>query len=403
MRVLVAGDPRSIHAACFAALLRELGHEVHLFAIELQYEQEEHLRDVVLHVPLAYRGALNGNRIEGRAAWLAGLCRAEPAHHTLSHLLYCLAAPGRVCGVGRLARTIAALSPALVFSLKMQNEGYAVAGARALMGSAFRAPWVHFTWGTDIEFFGKHSGHAARHLPMIRDLLARCDFHIADTQRDIDQAVALGFTGQSLGVMPANGGFDLPRLRHLRTSGRGRRDTVLIKGRHGGYVGKALNVLMVIRSRPEIFRGLRVRFFMATPEVAAQARSLQRDTGLDCEVLPRLAHEDLMCWYARALIAISASDVDGTPAFLLEAMAMGALPIHSDMASLREWVEHGYNGLLFPVDDVKALAACIERGLADATLRAQAAQHNWRLIEERADRDKLRERLRKWIEAATRA
>ncbi|HET7099353.1 MAG TPA: hypothetical protein VFI61_03925, partial [Patescibacteria group bacterium] len=76
------------------------------------------------------------------------------------------------------------------------------------------------------------------------------------------------------------------------------------------------------------------------------------------------------------------------------------LPVHSDMASLREWVQHGRNGLLFPVDDVAALGACLEQALADAPLRARAAQLNWEIVEQRADRAVLRGRLREWIAQA---
>jgi glycosyltransferase involved in cell wall biosynthesis len=400
MKVLVAGDPRSIHTARFAGLLQDLGHEVHVYSVDPQYEQEEHLRGVTLHVALAYRPAVNGNRIVGRGAWLAPLCRSKLAHRVVSRLLHALAAPGKVTGEDRLVATLTTLRPDLVFSLKMQNEGYTVAAARAAMGPDFRAPWVHFTWGTDIEFFGKDAQHAARHLPLIRDLLARCDFHIADTQRDLAQATSLGFSGRTLGAMPAAGGFDLDYIRRLRAGQSMARDTVLVKGRHGGYIGKALHVLDAIRRRPETVRGWRVRVFMASRDVAAAAAALRSELGIDCEVLPRLDYEELLRWYGRSAIAVSASDVDGTPAFLLEALAMGALPVHSDMASLREWVDHGRNGLLFPVDDVEALGACLDQALQDAPLRERAARANWKIVEQRVDRATLREQLRQWIAQA---
>ena len=399
MRLLVAGDPRSIHAARFAGLLQELGHEVHVFAVEPQYEQEEHLRGVTLHVALAYRRPAGGNRVAGPGAWLAPLCEPPVARRVVTQVLHRLSAPGRVRGAARLSRTLAELRPGLVFSLKMQNEGYAVARARAAMGADFPAPWIHFSWGTDIEYFGKHPDERGLHLPLIRDLLARCDFHAADTERDLAAAAVLGFGGVTLGAMPAFGGFELDGLRRLRAQAPAR-DTLLVKGRHGGYVGKALRVLEAIRLRPQAVRGRRVRIFMATREVAVAAQALRADLGIDCAVLPRLGYEELLAWYGRSLAAVSATDVDGTPAFLLEAMAMGALPVHSDMASLREWVAHGKNGLLFHVDDVPALADCLERALADGALREAAALENWRLIDERADRAKLRERLRGWIAQA---
>ncbi|HLX79297.1 MAG TPA: glycosyltransferase family 4 protein [Burkholderiales bacterium] len=398
MRVLVAGDPRSIHTARFAELLAELGHEVHVFSVELHYAQEEHLRNVTLHVPVAYLPAENGNTVLGAYPWTAALCRPRLLRRVLERALYADAIPGRTRRGADLARLIGELRPGVVFSLKMQNEGYTAADARAL--GPFGAPWVHFTWGTDIEFFGKHPAFAPGHLPLIRRLLASCDFHIADTERDLAAAAALGFKGRTLGSMPAMGGFDMAMLRRLRAESPARRDVILVKGRQGGYVGKALRVIEAMRLRPEAIRPWRVRVFMATDDVAAAARRLAGEAGVDCEVLPRMPYEELLRWYGRAAIAVSATDVDGTPGFLLEAMAMGAFPVHSDMASLREWVEHGVNGLLFPVDDVGALAACLEQALADAALRDHAARANFALIEKRADRERLRERLAGWLAAA---
>lgn len=398
MKVLVVGDPRSIHTAKFARLLVELGHEVHVFSAELHYTQEEHLRGVTLHVPLAYERARPGNRVCGAMPWTAGPCSQALVKRVVGRLLYAHASPGKTGRGPALSRLVRELRPGMVFSLRMQNEGYTAADAAAL--EAFGVPWAHFTWGTDIEFFGKHPDFAARHRPLLARAYGRCDLHIADTERDLAQAATLGFRGRALGAMPATGGFELQEVRRLRASSPARRDVLLLKGRQGGFVGKALNVLRAIRRRPQALRGLRVRVFMATRDVAAETARLARDTGLDCEVLPRLPFEDLMQWYGRAAVAVSATDVDGTPGFLLEAMAMGALPVHSDMASVREWIEHGANGLLFPVDDLDALSACLERAAGDAALASAAASANEALIAQRADRAVLRERLRGWIAEA---
>ncbi len=384
MKLLVAGDPGSIHTSRFVELLTELGHAVHVFAVELHYTQDEHLRNVTLHVPIAYLPPQNDNRVSGAWPWLAMLCRSRLLRRALARVLYADAAPGKTRRGADFARLVGELRPA--------------AAARAR--GAFGAPWVHFTWGTDIEFFGKHPAFAPLHLPLIRQVLESCDFHIADTQRDLAAAAALGLKGRTLGSMPAMGGFDLTMLRRLRADSPRQRDVILVKGRQGGYVGKALNVLEAMRRCPEAIRAYRVRVFMATDDVAAAARRLAGETGVDCEILPRLPYEALLGWYGRSALAVSATDVDGTPGFLLEAMAMGAFPVHSDMASLREWIEPGRNGLLFPVDDVPALAACLEQALVDAPLRERAAQLNWEIVERRADRTLLRERLRQWIEQA---
>ena len=73
---------------------------------------------------------------------------------------------------------------------------------------------------------------------------------------------------------------------------------------------------------------------------------------------------------------------------LLEAMAAGCFPVVSDIAGNREWIEDGVGGLLFPVGDAAALGRCLERALDDRALRARAAEHNRRRVEDSATWEK---------------
>src|SRR5436853_233428 len=50
LKILVAGDPASIHANRFVNLLQEIGYEVRIFQSEHYYSQEEHLRNTVVYV-----------------------------------------------------------------------------------------------------------------------------------------------------------------------------------------------------------------------------------------------------------------------------------------------------------------------------------------------------------------
>jgi len=60
---------------------------------------------------------------------------------------------------------------------------------------------------------------------------------------------------------------------------------------------------------------------------------------------------------------------DGIPVALMEAMASGAAVVATRVSGLPELVEDGHNGLLVPPRDPAALAAAIERLLADPALR----------------------------------
>ncbi|MDL5046143.1 glycosyltransferase [Oscillatoria amoena NRMC-F 0135] len=275
----------------------------------------------------------------------------------------------------------------------MQNDGYTVLRASRLPDCpAFR--WVHFCWGSDIEFFGKDPAHAPEHAPLIRGLLSRCGFLMADCRRDLRQAVEWGFQGEVLGDFPAFGGFDPDLVGTLQSIPPADRKVILVKGREGGLVGRAFVVLAALQTIPRAhLEGFHIQIVMSSPEVSAVCRYLREFTGLDCHVAPRLPYRELLGLFARSRIAISASDVDGTPSFLVEAMAAGAFPIHSDMESIREWVDPGQNGLVFPVADHRMLAEHIDRALRDDPMVIRAAEINRRTTLTRLNRSDIRERM----------
>ncbi len=98
-----------------------------------------------------------------------------------------------------------------------------------------------------------------------------------------------------------------------------------------------------------------------------------------------------ICTYADIPEVLSAADVlvmpgdaDTMPRVCLEAMAVGAVVVAADIPALRELLEDGTSGLLFPVGDAAAQAAAIARVLTDADLLRQLRTAARRRV---ADRD----------------
>ncbi len=89
-----------------------------------------------------------------------------------------------------------------------------------------------------------------------------------------------------------------------------------------------------------------------------------------------------------AHIYVSTSLSDSTSVSLLEAMAAGCLPVVSDIAANREWLEPGTTGLFFPPGDDSALADCLRRAASDTALRSAAAVRNRATIRARATWEK---------------
>lgn len=409
LKVLAVADPASIHATRFVRLLQEIGCEVRMFHCEAHYRIEEHLADTTVYVDTPGLPPRRGNCLQLARPLRMAYGAAHAPFGLLNHFVQgawrvgarhlrgddALFQAPRTARAAELAHVIGDWRPKAVFSLRMQNEGYTAAAARTRLDGRLGAPWVHYCWGTDIELFGKDARFAPAHLPALREALAGCDYLIADSKRDLRAAPAFGFRGEALGDIVATGGFDLARLRELRRAAPPVRDVILVKGREGDLVGRSVNVLRALERVPAA-RRLRICILMASRRMRDALAG--EFGGLGCEVLPRLAYEDLLALFARSRLAVSASDVDGTPGFLVEAMAMGALPVHSDMESVRDWITHGDNGLLFPVADIDALARCLERALADDALVAHAGAANWAIAEQRLDRARIRVQVRGIVE-----
>jgi len=79
-----------------------------------------------------------------------------------------------------------------------------------------------------------------------------------------------------------------------------------------------------------------------------------------------------------------------SPLKLLEAMAVGAVPVAPRLGDLPDVVEHERSGLLYPAGDLPALVAAVERVIVDRDLRARliegavavAQRHSWRALAE---------------------
>ena len=88
---------------------------------------------------------------------------------------------------------------------------------------------------------------------------------------------------------------------------------------------------------------------------------------------------------------------DGLPTTLLEAMALGTPCVSTDVTGIPELVRDGETGLVVPQNDAAALAAALERLLADAALRVTLAARARRRIEEDFDARRNSARLRQIV------
>ena len=107
------------------------------------------------------------------------------------------------------------------------------------------------------------------------------------------------------------------------------------------------------------------------------------ELGVKTEITGFIPRKALLQNIRRAHFFISAALSDSTPVSLLEAMALGAVPVVSDLPALAQWVTHGLNGLLFNPQDPEELAHWLEWAFERPEFVRRAREINKRLVRER--------------------
>ena len=112
------------------------------------------------------------------------------------------------------------------------------------------------------------------------------------------------------------------------------------------------------------------------------ARDLKAEAYV--EFKGELSRKELMDCYKDSDIYVSTSLSDSTSVSLLEAMALGLIPIVTDIPGNREWIEEGRNGFLFPISDPHALAKRIIYAINEFTDWTFFRKKNISLIKKKA-------------------
>lgn len=299
------------------------------------------------------------------------------------------------------------IQPDLIHALRIPFEGMLASWAPDGI------PLAVSIWGNDLTLHAKGSARMAR---LTQKCLSRADALLADAGRDIRLAHAWGFAPEKpFLIVPGSGGLDLNEVALVRSRS--------VSGATLAAYDIPLHSRLVIN--PRGFRTGSVRqdtFFTALPLVyenlsqlggtqpvtfacaamagQREAQRLVEDNHLEGKVilLPQLPQMHLWELFAHAAVSVSVSQHDGTPNSLLEAMALGALPIVGDIESIREWITPGVNGLLIEPDKPQALAEAILLGLENTDLRSRAAERNWQLIKERASLEVTGEKIQTFYE-----
>jgi len=267
-----------------------------------------------------------------------------------------------------LKASIKSFQPSTVHSLELQNAGYLA--IRAL--SAWKPKGLKLlvtNWGSDIFWFQRFPKHKTK----LQKLLQLADVYSAECERDVVLARNLGFTGQAMPVIPNADGFSeadfaIPRLDPSE------RKTIALKGYHG-WVGRAKVSLEAVREMSEELRGYKIIVYSANRSVLKLAKQISKQTGLEIKAFGKgaMSHKQVLEMFAKSKIYVGLSESDGISTAMLEAMAMGAIPVQTSTACCDEWF--GDSGVAVHEITVPAVKNAIREGLKLAEDPANAEKN----------------------------
>jgi glycosyltransferase involved in cell wall biosynthesis len=336
-RILVVCMFDSIHSARWLSQFKDSGYEFLLFPSSPHRRVRPELKAL-----LTSRGASNYklfplSKYFGLPFWIADKFLGNLIRGTL---------------VRQAARSF---KPDIVHLLELQNAGYI--GLSAFENQPRKFSLIATNWGSDIYWFQKFEGHKQK----LTCLLAISDYYSAECHRDVQLAKNLGFSGTALPVIPNAGGF-APELLSLPRTSAADRKVIAIKG-YEGWVGRAITALKAVEQIADQLKGFDFEVYSANQKTVRFAKQLAKRTGFNIRIHPKgaLSHSQVLDLFSRSRIYVGLSESDGISTSLLEAMAMGAIPVQTSTACCDEWF--GDSGVAVRSIDPDTVASSILRGL----------------------------------------
>ena len=359
LRIAVLGDFDGPHTRRWLRVFVERGHELHAISF---YAPVSALDGVKLHV-------LNGGAAPSPASDRSGYSTATGLARRLPPNLLRLLHAWRYGRAG-LRQTLRAIGPDVFHAHYVVEHGF--------YGSfAACHPYVVSAWGSDLFV------EARRPLGRLvaRRALAAADLVTANDQALAAGAVALGVAPDRVAVVRLGLGLDEASLGpaepsiNLRPAAVAPPTLISDRALEPLYnVGRVIEAFARLRQRLPAARLLIANDGSERPRLERLAGEL--GLGEAVRFLGRLDPASLQAALAAAHVYVSVPSSDSLALSTMEALAAGAFPVVSDLASQDGWVGDGPNGLRVAAGNVDALADALYAALSDAERRRAAVAPN---------------------------
>jgi glycosyltransferase involved in cell wall biosynthesis len=234
---------------------------------------------------------------------------------------------------------------------------------------------VHFTLGSDIMITPDRS---LLHNLMTKFALHRADYVISTSQTMTRKLVdRLGYP-EACVLTQQYGVTD--RVINYPTQ---KREYDVVSNRNwvpNSNVDYLLKILTGVRSVRTALVG---RSVDGNESLGENIRMLSQNLA-ECQLFPHLPYDQNIDLVAKSRFMASVTNSDGASLSVMEGMALGTVPILSDIPANREWVKHGINGFLIPLGNVEAAQKIVCEALAlDEDRREEMAKKCKQVIQEK--------------------
>lgn len=227
---------------------------------------------------------------------------------------------------------------------------------------------------------------------------ARCsDLILSQNSEDVETAVREGIAPR-MRIRLLGNGIDITRFDRTRISAETRSALRLELGLAEGapvvgFVGRLVaekGILELFEAAREVLAAIpAARFLVVGPTDHHKTDALSPDHarkyGVEKAFVFTGLRQDMPEMYSLMNVFVLPSHREGFPRSPMEAAAMGVPAIVTDVRGCRETVRHGVNGLLFPRQDARALAAAILEVLGDPARAAALGEGGLQMARERFD------------------
>jgi glycosyltransferase involved in cell wall biosynthesis len=280
-----------------------------------------------------------------------------------------------------LARLIVWHRPAVIHFHEMQHGAYIYNLIANYPRVQDKSRKIISTWGSDLSLYSWVDIHKNQ----IRTCLNWADVLTAENVFENRFAEQLGFKGSFVAPVYITLGSSRQNLDYF--SKPSSRSIILIKG-YQDNPGRALNALNVIASLKDEIKQYQVIVYSAAEAVQVQVDVLRNRDQINILALPRIPHEQMKEYFAKARISISLAVSDGLPGALVEAMEMGALPIQSSNSAVGEFLIHGETGFIVDPWDLSGIKDAIKIAITSDSLVDNASITNREILQKKYSLEK---------------